>query len=184
MAASESTNYRAAQAPPTGVPGRFLSEMQTQTPSGPGAAQSVSPASPKESFPFSHKRHGEMKLDCSYCHEDSQTGLRAGFPAVSQCMKCHAAVAKDSEQIKKLAALTSDTRIVPEKPVYKLPDFVVFSHARHKTGGIECAACHGNVWESDVVELQLPMRMKACVDCHKTNHAAATCTTCHEAFQQ
>jgi Cytochrome c7 and related cytochrome c/Class III cytochrome C family len=158
--------------------------MQTQTPSGPGGAQGVSPASPKEPFPFSHKRHGEMKLDCSYCHEDSQTGLRAGFPAVSQCMKCHATVAKNSEQIKKLALLSGDTRIIPEKPVYKLPDFVVFSHARHKTGGIECAACHGNVWESDIVELQLPMKMKACVDCHKTNHAAVTCTTCHEAFQQ
>ena len=110
--------------------------------------------------------------------------MLAGFPAVSQCMKCHATVAKDSEQIKKLAALPSDTRIVPEKPVYKLPDFVVFSHTRHKTGGIECTACHGNVWESDVVELKLPMRMKACVDCHKANQAAATCTTCHEAFQQ
>jgi hypothetical protein len=96
----------------------------------------------------------------------------------------HVAIAKDGEQIKKIAALTSETRIVPEKPNYKMPDYVYFSHVRHKMGGVEGAACHGDVWQSDTVEPHLAMRMKACVDCHKTNHAAVTCTTCHEAFQQ
>ena len=37
--------------------------------------------------------------------------------------------------------------------------------------------------ESDVVEPELKMKMKACVDCHRVNHAAVTCTTCHENFQ-
>jgi len=137
-----------------------------------------------EPFPFSHKRHAEMRFECSYCHEDSQTGTRAGFPAAHKCMMCHVQVAKDTEPIKRLAALPADTRIVPEKPLYKLPDFVFFSHARHKSAGIECAACHGDVWTEDVVALKLPMRMKACVDCHRENKAAIACTTCHEAFQQ
>jgi hypothetical protein len=29
----------------------------------------------------------------------------------------------------------------------------------------------------------LRMKMKACVDCHKANHAAVTCTLCHELSQ-
>jgi hypothetical protein len=63
-------------------------------------------------------------------------------------------------------------KITPEKPVYVLPDFVVFSHARHKTA---CLTCHG--------EHPLAMKMKACVDCHKTNKAAVTCTACHDLSQ-
>ena len=46
-----------------------------------------------------------------------------------------------------------------------------------------CASCHGDVWAEDVVKPQLPMKMKACVDCHKTNHATVVCTACHELTQ-
>ena len=99
-------------------------------------------------------------------------------------MACHAVVKKDSDAIKLLAAIPKASRIVPEKPLYKLPDFVNFSHARHAGANIDCAQCHGDVFSMDVMEPHLAMRMKACVDCHKANGAAATCTTCHEAFQQ
>jgi hypothetical protein len=98
-------------------------------------------------------------------------------------MVCHAQVAKNSEVIARLAALKQGTLIVPEKPLYRLPDFAVFSHARHKTETISCGSCHGDVWATDVVELQLHMKMKACMDCHKANHAAVTCTVCHELSQ-
>lgn len=133
--------------------------------------------------PFSHKRHADLKIECAYCHERALTGERAGFPAASKCMVCHTQVARDTETIRRLAALAKDTRITPEKPVYRLPDFTNFSHARHKTETIFCGACHGNVWASHVIEQQLSMKMKACVDCHRTNRAAVTCTTCHELFQ-
>lgn len=98
-------------------------------------------------------------------------------------MLCHAQVAKEADAIARLAALARDTAITPEKPVYRLPDFVIFSHARHKSETISCATCHGNVWASDTVEPQLRMKMKACVDCHKANHATVTCTACHELSQ-
>jgi hypothetical protein len=118
-----------------------------------------------------------------YCHQKALTGERAGFPAASSCMLCHAQVAKQAEAIVRLAALAKDTPITPDKPVYRLPDFAIFSHARHKSETISCATCHGNVWASDTVEQQLRMKMKACVDCHKANHATVTCTACHELSQ-
>ncbi len=135
-------------------------------------------------FDFSHKKHGEMKLQCVFCHETATTGAKASFPVEAKCMVCHQAVKRDSETIKKLAAIPKDAHIVPEKPLYKLPEFVYFSHARHSSANIRCEQCHGNVFEQDVVELHMPMRMKACVDCHKAKSVASTCTTCHEAIQQ
>ena len=135
-----------------------------------------------EPVPFSHKRHGELKVECAYCHEKAATGERAGFPTASRCMVCHQEVAKDSDAIRRLAALAKDTVIVPEKPLYKLADFVFFSHARHKQK-VSCDICHGDVWAADVVSLKLSMKMKACVDCHKSSRATVTCTACHELSQ-
>ena len=136
-----------------------------------------------EPLPFSHKRHAPLKIECVYCHAKAVAGERAGFPSASRCMVCHREVAKDTEAVQRLAALAADTLIVPEKPLYQLPDFVIFSHARHKTEQISCAGCHGDVWAEDVVKLQLRMKMKACVDCHKTHHATVVCTACHELTQ-
>jgi hypothetical protein len=135
-------------------------------------------------FNFSHKKHGEMKLQCVFCHETASAGAKASFPVEAKCMVCHQAVKRDSEAIKQLAAIPKDAHIVPEKALYKLPEFVYFSHARHSSANIGCEQCHGNVFEQDVVELHMPMRMKACVDCHRSSGAARTCTTCHEVMQQ
>ena len=97
-------------------------------------------------------------------------------------MVCHREVAKDAEAIERLATLAPDAAIVPEKPLYTLPDFVFFNHARHKEK-VGCATCHGNVWAGDAVKLHLTVKMKACVDCHKASHATVTCTACHELSQ-
>lgn len=98
-------------------------------------------------------------------------------------MLCHREVAKDSAAVQRLATLAADTAIVPEKPLYELPDFVIFSHARHKTGKISCDTCHGNIWTQDPVKLDLSMKMKACIDCHRRYRATVNCTTCHELNQ-
>ncbi|MBT9333371.1 cytochrome c3 family protein [Paracidobacterium acidisoli] len=171
MPAAQSSSQAQSSSPPAASAG-------TQTPAPADASAKQQP------FPFSHKRHAALKINCTYCHTGAETGVHADFPVQSKCMACHAQVDKDAEPIKQLAALPPDTHITPEKPVYTLPDFVTFSHARHKAAGAACAACHGDVWASDVVQPHLPMRMKACIDCHRENHAQVTCTTCHEAFQQ
>lgn len=135
-------------------------------------------------FNFSHKRHADTKLQCVFCHETALSAEKATLPEEQRCMVCHTAVKADSDLIRQLAEIPKDSRIAPEKPLYKLPEYVYFSHARHAGAKIECARCHGDVYSMDVVELHMPMRMKACVDCHKANGAEAKCTTCHEEIQQ
>ena len=136
-----------------------------------------------EPLPFSHKLHAGLKIECVYCHIKAVTGERAGFPTASKCMVCHREAAKGAETVRRLAALAADALIVPQKPLYLLPDFVFFSHARHKTLHISCASCHGDVWTDDALKPQLRMRMKACVDCHKAHQATVVCTACHELTQ-
>jgi Class III cytochrome C family. len=118
-----------------------------------------------------------------YCHGAAAAGPRAGFPAAEQCMRCHREVGKDSPAVRRLAALPAETPVVPEKPLYQLPDFVIFSHARHGAGKISCDTCHGNVWAQDSLKLELNMKMKPCIDCHKKYRATVNCTACHELNQ-
>jgi len=152
----------------------------------PGRTQQTPAADSAKDMPFnfSHKTHSGIRIECVFCHATALTADKASFPAQERCMMCHAAVKRDSEAIRQLAAIPNDSPIVPEKALYKLPDFVNFSHARHTGAKIECAQCHSDVFSMDAVELHMPMRMKSCVNCHKANAAAVTCTTCHEAFQQ
>lgn len=134
-------------------------------------------------MPFSHKRHGDLKIECVYCHPAARTGERAGFPEAARCMTCHRAVKTGSPEIRKLAALPQATRLTPATPVYRLPDFVFFSHARHDAARIECQACHGAVFGQDAVKPVLAMKMRACVDCHRSRRASVACNVCHELNQ-
>jgi hypothetical protein len=52
-------------------------------------------------------------------------------------MTCHRAVKKDSPAIRRLAALAADVKLAPGERVYKVADFVVFSHARHLRAAVE-----------------------------------------------
>jgi hypothetical protein len=72
---------------------------------------------------------------------------------------------------------------VPSKRVYKLADFVVFSHARHAAAKVECGRCHGPVYEREQLTAEVSHSMKACVDCHKQTKATIVCTACHELGQ-
>jgi hypothetical protein len=71
----------------------------------------------------------------------------------------------------------------PTRRVYKIPDFVTFSHAKHGAAKVECAACHGPVMERDAQAREVPVTMKACVDCHKAKGASVSCNFCHELNQ-
>jgi hypothetical protein len=98
-------------------------------------------------------------------------------------MNCHRAAAADKPDIQRLAAMPASRPIVPESPVYRLPDFVFFRHSQHAARGNSCTQCHGDVWTQDQIRPVLQMKMKACVDCHQASHAKITCTTCHELSQ-
>jgi hypothetical protein len=101
-------------------------------------------------------------MKCVSCHATAETAERASFPEAQKCQVCHTTL-----------DLPKNAKITPEKPIYVLPDFVFFSHAKHVVG---CGACHGD----DPGKPFLQMKMKACVDCHKTNKAVVTCNTCHD----
>ncbi len=94
-------------------------------------------------------------------------------------MACHRAVKQASEPIRALAALPRDAKPLPQHR--KLADFVFFSHARHADAKVACADCHGAA--SDTLEPRVEVKMKFCVDCHRTRHASSACTICHELSQ-
>lgn len=116
---------------------------------------------------FSHKTHAPLKMVCTTCHAGAVEKDRAGFPASSQCQTCH----KDY------------SGKIPSQRVYKLADFVFFSHSVHVKAKAECATCHGDVWQQATIELFRPVKMKDCVDCHQQRHATEVCTVCHELGQ-
>lgn len=52
--------------------------------------------------------------------------------------------------------------------IHNLPEIAFFSHQQHvKVGKIDCADCHGEVKEMDVVKQFSPLTMGWCVDCHR-----------------
>ena len=126
-------------------------------------------ASPQGSGPFSHKTHAPLKMKCVQCHTKVETAERAGFPAVAQCKVCHTEMGE---------------RTIPSQRLYEIRDFVVFSHARHVVAAkLECAGCHGAVYEQAVLKVERPTTMKACMDCHREHKATLSCTACHELGQ-
>lgn len=117
---------------------------------------------------FSHLRHANVNLACTFCHKTAETAEHAGFPAWKTCHTCHTQMPEQA---------------IPSRRVYKLPDFVFFSHARHIAAKTECATCHGDVKTQDRIEIHRSTRMAACVDCHKERQAATACNVCHELGQ-
>ena len=123
-----------------------------------------SPISAEGRAVFSHWRHAKLKLACSSCHATAETGVAAGLPPARACTTCH-----------------SSMPFSPSTATYKLPDFLFFSHARHYHAKIGCSACHGDV--STEAQPATPLKMAACVNCHRARQASTACTVCHELSQ-
>lgn len=103
------------------------------------------------------------------------------YPVEEKCMQCHASIKAEDPAIMKLARYYRERKRVPWVQIYKVPDYVYFSHKTHyKKAGIDCEVCHGPVAERDVITKEKPTSMAACVDCHKERGARLTCRTCHE----
>jgi hypothetical protein len=143
----------------------------------PPAPQNAKP----QPLPFSHKVHTQFLTACLDCHQVAFDGWTMMYPPESKCMTCHATVKADSPAIKKLAEYAAQKKPVPWVQIYKVPDYVYFSHRTHiQKAKLDCEACHGPVRERDVVTKEKPTSMAACIACHKEKSAPTGCRTCHD----
>ena len=146
-------------------------------------AESAVPKAPEQPIPFSHKVHVGMGLQCLDCHAIKDPGFAAGYPKEATCMACHAAVKPDSPHIQRLAEFEKNNEPVPWVKVYRVPDYVYFSHAfHHRDAAVACSTCHGPVAERDVIAQEKPVTMGACMGCHDKSGASNECDLCHDTF--
>ena len=139
------------------------------------------PSAPEQPIPFSHRVHASAaKLDCKSCHPVPEPGDFATIPETAKCMSCHRAIKKDSPAIQRLAAFDAAARPVPWRRVYRIADYVFFSHKEHLAHGASCEDCHGPVRERDALRKEKETSMAACMDCHRARQASLACNYCHE----
>jgi hypothetical protein len=136
-----------------------------------GRSKGYAPAQPVK---FSHAVHaGQNKTDCNYCHYTAKISKTAGIPAGSICLNCHFLVRNGTRsgatEIAKVLKALDDKKAVPWVRIYRLPDFVFFSHEQHvSAGGITCDACHGDVKLMNRLYQVPDLSMGWCINCHKT----------------
>ncbi len=85
--------------------------------------------------------------------------------------------------MKTVAAWPASARPYPQVRLYRLRDFVIFSHARHRQGKAGCEVCHGNVAAMEPLERYREVSMQACVECHQERKATLECSACHDLGQ-
>ena len=108
---------------------------------------------------------------------------RAGLPDAEKCMLCHMAIKTDSPAVQELARIHQDGKRLDWVRVYRVPDFVFFSHANHVNAHVECVSCHGPVEERDVLAKEVSTSMITCMNCHVAKKASISCYLCHELGQ-
>ena len=135
---------------------------------------------PEQPLPFSHKTHAAL-LKCAECHPIPDPGDFATIPKTAKCMGCHVSVKKDSPHIEKLAAFDKEGKRVPWAPVYRIPDYVLFSHKKHvAVEGVTCETCHGQVKDREVLRRERDISMAGCMDCHRAKGGSVDCLLCHD----
>lgn len=150
--------------------------VQAQTPS----PQFTPPPPPEQPLPYSHKEHLFVPV-CELCHQMPEPGHYATLPDTALCMICHTSSKGESPHIQELAQFHQNNEEVPWKPVYRIPDYVSFSHQAHVTGaGFGCEVCHGPVEEMEQMQKVKPITMTACMECHRQESAPIDCDYCHE----
>jgi len=123
---------------------------------------------PEQPIPFSHSFHvNDLQIQCEYCHTGSRNQQVATMPEMGVCMGCHARVGGGLQPIERMREMWNSERVVQWERVYKLPEFVQFSHQPHLRNQIACQECHGTVEEMDRIYQATPMTMGWCLECHR-----------------
>jgi cytochrome c7-like protein/class III cytochrome C family protein len=144
----------------------------------PASASEPSATAPAQPISFNHKLHIQTaKMTCNDCHELRGDGSTLALPQAPKCMSCHASIATDKPDIKRLAEAAKNEDPILWVRVYRVPSFVTFSHKTH--AGNTCAECHGPVAERTAIAQEKDTNMGSCIACHQAKGAPATCDTCH-----
>ena len=152
-----------------------------QAPGSPLTGEYRPPPAPEQPIPYSHKTHLARGLQCTVCHDTAESAERATLPPTSTCMACHTTVRTDSANIQALKSWHDKGEPVPWRRVYRLPNFVYFSHTQHVADAkVGCDVCHGEVAQMDQMQKVRDTSMAACVECHKSRSAPEQCDSCHE----
>lgn len=128
---------------------------------------------PDQPIKFSHKVHaGENKIKCIYCHTGVNESKYASIPSTNLCLNCHNVIRYGTNtgevEIDKIHNAVDDGKSISWVRVYKLPDFVFFSHIQHvKVGKIDCKECHGDVAKMGRIQQFADLSMGWCMNCHK-----------------
>ncbi len=138
------------------------------------------PPAPEQPIPFSHRAHVSKGIECKGCHPVPEPGDFATIPETRVCMGCHRTVKKETPAIQRLAALHEQNKPVEWRRVYRIPEYVFFSHKEHLAKGAACETCHGPVGERDVLRKEKDINMAACMDCHRSKQASLACNFCQE----
>ena len=144
----------------------------------PASASEPSATAPAQPIAFNHKLHIQTaKMSCNNCHEPRGDGSTLALPQPPKCMSCHASVAIDRPEIKRLVEAAKNEDPILWVRVYRVPSFVTFSHKTH--AGNACEGCHGPVAERTAIAQEKDTNMGSCIACHQAKGAPATCDTCH-----
>ena len=144
------------------------------------SAEDTLPEPPAQPLPFSHKTHADANMACQTCHPNPDPGKNMGIARPSACMGCHKTVKATSPAIMQLAALAKKNRDIPWIRVYRIPDFVKFSHRLHLKTGNTCDECHGPVATRTRLAVEYDMKQTGCLACHRVKKAPMLCSTCHD----
>jgi hypothetical protein len=123
---------------------------------------------PEQPVPYSHRLHaGELEMDCRYCHANVERSHEAMVPPTQTCMGCHTQVLPDSERLAPVRESFETGAPVEWVRVHQVPDTVFFDHSVHLAAGVGCVTCHGRVDQMEVVQVDQPISMGWCLDCHR-----------------
>jgi hypothetical protein len=157
--------------------------VRAQTP--PVAPLATPRPAPEQPLPYSHRQHLELGLlECGDCHVNPDAGSLMTFPDTDTCLSCHESMPAGAATLKRLVASRSSGSPIPWVRVYRLADYVYWSHGTHIGAGIACETCHGPVSERDTMAVETNVTTKqGCVTCHETRQVLTDCGGCHEPRQ-
>lgn len=136
---------------------------------------------PVQPVAFSHKIHTAVGLKCQECHPNPDPGDHMTLPAAARCMQCHATIASQKPEIKKLAEFSASKKPIPWVRVYSVPAMAYWNHRAHLSASLQCEACHGQVAQMDAVaKVTNVTTMDGCIACHREKGAGTGCGFCHE----